>query len=387
MPIPNRIVPSVVPSDQSPARIAREFRERLSAGARLAPVGEAKRRPSLLLEEGHVPKFRLDLFDATFYLTRLRQNPDLRFFVAYVILGSRPDAGTVIHPRLFYKDVSLVWRSPSHLAGPVDDYWVGKGDVEVEDVDGYEVTTSREETTDLPLELQAALDGLSRRYARVPYEERAVRLVLRRAPGDRVRPYADFLGPRRRAEAEPENRIHGGRSVARFRRANDPSSLTFVRGFEPDFDDGVLEETSSRSVLYGGRLRRFRIVSTNRRAQYLFFAAPRQVWIIPPQSLTTELSTFGLRTVDVRVDEDLCVPGFEYHFLDESEDPPVFVSQIPSGFAGRASRQDPSRADASRWLDALPVVREFRRKVLRRRDRRSPPGRGTRSGRSRRVPE
>ena len=72
-----------------------------------------------------------------------------------------------------------------------------------------------------------------------------------------------------------------------------------------------------------------------------------------------------MRTIDVIADEDLCCPGFEYHFLDESEDPPVMVSQIPEGFAGDPSEFDPSRADAAAWLDQLPVVREFRRKVLR----------------------
>jgi hypothetical protein len=48
----------------------------------------------------------------------------------------------------------------------------------------------------------------------------------------------------------------------------------------------------------------------------------------------------------------------------------VWVSQIPEGFAGAASEVDPSRADASRWLDQLPVIREFRRKILK--DSRTP---------------
>jgi hypothetical protein len=87
------------------------------------------------------------------------------------------------------------------------------------------------------------------------------------------------------------------------------------------------------------------------------------VWIIPPQALTTELSSFGLRSVDVAIDENLCVPGFEYHFMDDTQDPPTLHTQIPEGFAGAPSAEDPSRADASKWLDRLPVVREFRRVV------------------------
>lgn len=365
MPAPEAVVPSVAPEDKSPARVKREFEALLRGGARLRPVGEAKKRPSRLLREGYVPRFQLRLFDTTIDLTQLYQNPDLRFFVAYLRQGEREPDRTTIHPRIFYKDISLVWRSPSHLAGPVDDYWIGKGDVEVEEVDGYEVTTSMEETTDLPLEMQAALDLLSRRMARVPYDEKSVRLVLRRAEGERVRPYADFLAPRRKAAADPRNLIHRGRSIARFTRKNDPTSLRFASGFEPDFARGVMEKTTSTSTMYGGRIERYRILSKNRRAQYMFFSGPHHVWIIPPQALTTELSSFGLRTIDVVADENLCVPGFEYHFLDESQDPPVFVSQIPKGFAGPQSIHDPSRADASPWLEKLPIIQEFRRKVLR----------------------
>jgi hypothetical protein len=72
-----------------------------------------------------------------------------------------------------------------------------------------------------------------------------------------------------------------------------------------------------------------------------------------------------VRTVDVRADDDLFVPGLEYHFLDDAWDPPELYSQIPAGYAGAASPVDDARADASPWLDRLPVIEEFRRKVLR----------------------
>ena len=49
--------------------------------------------------------------------------------------------------------------------------------------------------------------------------------------------------------------------------------------------------------------------------------------------------------------------------MDDSEDPPVLFSQIPEGFAGPKSPHDPSRADASAWLERLPVIREFRRRL------------------------
>ncbi|NNL66061.1 MAG: hypothetical protein HKP30_07465, partial [Myxococcales bacterium] len=163
------------------------------------------------------------------------------------------------------------------------------------------------------------------------------------------------------------NRVHGGRPIARFTRAGDPASLRFVSGYQPDFRArGILEKASARSRLYGGTLRRFRILSRNRRIQYLFMSGPRHTWIIPPQATTTELSSYGLRTIDVAVDEDLCVPGFEYHFVEDGE----LHSQIPEGFAGDPSEEDPNRADASAWLERLPVIREFHRKVLGRKPRR-----------------
>ena len=153
--------------------------------------------------------------------------------------------------------------------------------------------------------------------------------------------------------------MNRGRKIARFRRRGDPESLEFVSGYEPDFRRGILETSRSRSRLYGGTLRRHRILSRNRRIQYVFMAGRRHVWIIPPQATTTELSSYGVRTVDVEADEDLFVPGFEYHFMDGDH----LHSQIPKGFAGAPSDEDPHRADASAWLDRLPVVREFRRKV------------------------
>jgi len=98
--------------------------------------------------------------------------------------------------------------------------------------------------------------------------------------------------------------------------------------------------------------------------QYLFFAGPRHAWIIPPQATTTEIMSFGVRTIGVSLDDDLCVPGYEYHYLDDSVDPPELVSQIPPGYVGPPSHVDPARADASAWLDALPVIQAFRRTVL-----------------------
>ena len=201
----------------------------------------------------------------------------------------------------------------------------------------------------------------------MPQDEVALALVLRQGPDDRLDPYRDFSEPRRRAAEDPANLVNGGRPIARFTRRNDPTSLRFVAGYEPDFAGGVLEKSRSKSRLYGGTLRRFRILSKNREVQYLFFAGPHHAWIIPPQATTTDLSTYAVRTIDVIAPEDLCIPGYEYHFMDDSFDPPELHTQIPPGFAGEVSAHDTSRADASPWNDRMPVIREFRRKLLKRR--------------------
>jgi len=363
-PIPTRIAPSVRPAALSSRQVEREFHRLLAGGARIRPAGTAKARPRRLLALGYTPKHKLQLFDVSFYLTNPRQNPDLRFFVAYVRLSDKPTEP--LFPRIFYKDVSLIWRSASHFARSDHENWIGKGEVQAEVEDGKEVFYSAEETTDLPLELQDALEELNRAGRRIRLDERAVSLVLRRGHDHRVAAYRDFTAPKRRARADPRNRIHGGRDVAWFARPGDPASLRFARGFAPDFAKGVLEVSGSRSKLYGGILRRFRILSQNRVIQYLFFAGPQHVWVAPPQATTTELTSYGVRSIDVRSDKDLSIPGYEYHYLDDYEDPPVFVSQIPRGFAGPPSAVDPSRADATAWLDRLPVIRAFRRQVLKR---------------------
>ena len=284
------------------------------------------------------------------------------FFVAYLVQGRGNRGAKAAHVRLFYKDASLIWRVASHYT----DEWIGKGDLKPVLEDGEEKWYSAEETTDLPVEIQGALETMCRRAAAIPYDQKAQALVLRHGPLDRIVAYRDFTEPRRLAQENPRNLVNRGKRVAFFSRPNDPRSLRFAAGYEPNFKNGVLEVGAMSSKLYGGRVRRFRIVSRNEKIQYLFMAGPRHVWIVPPQALTTELSTYGVRTVDVRADDDLFVPGYEYHFRDDSVDPPWEVSQIPSGFVGPQSPVDEGRADASPWLDRLPVIEEFRRKVLKR---------------------
>lgn len=361
-PIERRIVPSVEPSAVGPRQVEREFRQRLAEGARLLPAGSARRRPRSLLTAGYTPKHRIQLFDTIWYLTNVRQNEDIRFFVGYVVQDGPSGPSPEIYPRIFYKDVSLVWRAASHYVRSEAENWIGKGDICTTLEDGEELISSDESTTDLPLEVQTAFEDLIRRTGRVRRDEKAVGLVLRRGPNDRIQAYRDFIEPRRRAQADRRNLVNGGRKIARFTRRHDPASLRFIRGYEPDFGRGILEVGNSSSRMYGGRLQRFRILSRNREIQYLFMAGPSHVWIVPPQATTTELSSYGVRTIDVATDEDLCLPGFEYH-SPNGEDGSA-LDQIPAGYAGELNHHDPSRADASSWLEQIPVIQQFRRRVL-----------------------
>ncbi len=360
------IVTGVVREDVSPAAVGRRFRALVEDGAQLLPAGRARHDPEVLLSAPYLPRHEIRLFDTLYFLSDFCFNEALGFFVGSVVLGAgdgRPVRA--IHPRIFYKDSSLVWRVASHFVHDHDEYWIGKGDTRWIRSGGEELLTTVEETTNLPYEIQTALDTASRTQRRRRNDE-AIELVLREGPSRRIQPYADFVAPRRRAAAG--YRIHGGRSVARLTRAGDPGSLRFAAGFEPDFEGGVLEESSLHSRFYGGRLRKLRILSRNAEIQYLFVASPTHAWVNPPQALTTELSTYGVRVHDVLADEDIFIPGFEYHEDAEGEaDDAVLLSQIPAGFVGLSHPLDPHRADAAAWIEELPVIREFRARVLRRR--------------------
>ena len=351
----SRVVSGVTPVELTPAQVANRLRALVEGGASLRPAGEARHDPGVLLTRPYLPRYEVRLFDASFFLTGFAYDDAVGFFVGYVVLGEC--SGTPvenIYPRIFYKDSSLVWRVGSHFVHDSEGYWIGKGDVRLETQAGKEYQVTSEETTDLPFELQFALDDVSRRRRR-RRDDDAVARILRKAPAGRIEPYADFTSPRRAAAAR--HAIHGDRPVARFRRRGDPSSLVFARGFEPDFAHGLLEENTTQSKFFGGTLRKFRILSSNRVIQYLFFASPTHAWVTHPQALSTELSTYGVRTVDVLAPDEMSIPGYEYH-----EDG---HSQIPAGYAGAPHPMEPDRSDASAWLEELPVIRDFRAKVLR----------------------
>ena len=143
--ITTEIVPSVARSKLSCGQVEREFRRMIENGAKLRVAGRLRHSPRRLLSMGYCPKHKIELFDTRFYLTNVRENPELRFFVGYVAQENPSSGRTEIFPRIFYKDLSLVWRSASHFSN-TDGLWVGKGDTYVTIEDGFETLTSREST-------------------------------------------------------------------------------------------------------------------------------------------------------------------------------------------------------------------------------------------------
>ena len=359
MPIPIETIANVIADDVDPRQVARHFRKLLDCGYRLRADGQAKSDPQRLLRIGYTPKHRIDLFGTRFFLCNQRDAEGLKVMPAYVLPAGQTRAGKPsIHARVFYKDSSLVWRAASHYINTPDAHWIGKGAVRWTVKRGERGWNTAEETTNLPLEMQAALDEVSQRGPRKQNDRRILSLVLRNAPSDRVHPYQDFEAPRLRAMKLKANRINNNSSIAWFKDDNDPESLEIEPGFEPNFD-GVIDVSESRSSMYGGKIRKYRVASSNRLVQYLFVTGPRHVWIVNPQPFTVELSSYGLRTVDAIVDEDLLIPGYE--FFDNARTGEL-DDQIPPGFAGHVCPVDPDRADASPWNERLPVIRSFRRK-------------------------
>jgi len=354
------IIGNVEAVSKPASAIVSDFKQLLESGYQLQLHGQAKYRANGYLLRTRPPRHKVELFGTQYFLSDIRRDDGFRFFVAYLVMPQRRSHRRRIYPRIFYKDSSLIWRSASHLIKTENEHWVGKGDVKGVDENGERAYYSAEETTNLPFEIDSALDQVSRKAREVKTDHKGLEMVLRNAPENRVDPYADFSGPRRRAMANSHQAINANREIAWFSETGKPDSLEFEEGFEPDFEHGLIDQSKSFSKLYGGAIVKYRIASSNRQVQYMFIAAPEQVWIIPPQPLDDLVTSYGVRAVDANATEDLFVPGYEFHYLEDPDDPESLHSQIPLGYAGMVSDMDPDRADASPWIDRLPVIVRFR---------------------------
>ena len=242
-------VVGVAPCPLSRQQVAAQYRTLARSGRGLRPAGRARHAPEKLLKAPFIPRHAVSLFAADYLLTDFYYIEDLNFFVGYVFQKSRPPGRRWLYPRIFYKDSSLIWRVASHIIDSPEEQWIGKGDVIVEERAEGSCLSSDESSTNLPYEIQSAFDVVSRR-SQPRKVSTALGLVLRNAPPGRMHPYADFSRPRRRA-AQLHN-INSGRPIVRLTRRDDPGSLKFAKGFEPDFDTGLIETGVSRSNLRWG---------------------------------------------------------------------------------------------------------------------------------------
>ena len=176
--IPVEIIPNVKVTDRTPGQVARQFHGLLDNGYELRVDGQAGKDPMQLLRRGYTPKYEITLFENRFFLGNLRDVEGLKVLPAFV-LPAEQGRKRRIHARVFYKDASLVWRSASHYIDTPEEDWIGKGAVKRVKVDGESRWFSAEETTNLPLEIQAALDEASRRGPRSRSDHRILSLVLR----------------------------------------------------------------------------------------------------------------------------------------------------------------------------------------------------------------
>jgi len=354
-------------ANKTPSQVGYEFKKLIEQGVQLRVAGEAKDNPRALLLKGYTPKYKIKLFDTTYYLTNVKADEDERFFVAYVLQKDPKIGRDVIYCRYFYKDYSLMWRAASHYHGTDEgSSWLGKGDMKPIIENGEEVLVSMEETTNLPLEIQSALDTISREPSFLRQDADAVRLVLRRAPDNRPEPYRDFTAPRREA-ARKTKPINRGKKIAYFTKRNDPASLKFTKGFEPDYVNGVVEVSIDRGVLselYGSRVKKYRILSINRKVCYQFLVAPNVIWANPPQAMTTEIMSYGVRPIDVNFDNNAFLSGLDYHEEGDTKSGLAGFTQIPQGYAGKANVILENLADTSMWNNQLPHIKEFKKQVL-----------------------
>jgi len=357
------IIKNVKPKNLSQEQVNAEFKNLIAQGFHLELKGQAKGRKQGYLPRTRTPKYIVDLFGVRYFLSDIRREAGFRFFVAYLVMPQKASHIKRIYPRIFYKDSSLIWRSASHLIKTGSEHWIGKGDLKPVIEDGKIAHYSAEETTNLPYEMDAALDTISRSSNEVIVDKLAQELVLRNAPESRVEPYSDFTTPRRNAMSNPNYAINENRKIAWFKDAAKPQSLCFTPGFDPDFKHGLIDTSLSRSKMYGGTINKYRIASKNRQVQYLFIVGQTQAWIIPPQPLDNLVTSYGVRAVDADVDEDLCIPGYEFHYLEYDDDPSSLYSQIPKGYVGPASEADPDRASASPWIEKLSVMKTFRQHI------------------------
>ena len=272
-----RIAPGVEPRAQPPRAIERELRALLAAGCRIRPAGSGARAA-----RGAAPALPAD---ATRSRCSTRASTSPTCARTRTSASSWPTSGSA--PRATSTRASST-RTPRWSGAAPRTSSRRRACTGSARATSSGSTRGRPDRSTAPRRPRTCRSRcrppsttLSRRAKRVPWDARALRRVLRRAPVGRFEAYADFIGPRRRAAGEPRDRIHGGRPVAWFERPNDPASLRFAPGFAPDFARVV--EVSRSAEPHVRRRDRGSSASSRRTGaiQYQFVAGPHHVWIIP----------------------------------------------------------------------------------------------------------
>ncbi|MCX5701739.1 MAG: methyltransferase domain-containing protein, partial [Candidatus Omnitrophica bacterium] len=296
-----------------------------------------------LLQNGFVPQYKISLNGMDYYLSKpyTSQRNGRPYFIGF-LHRINPETGVEeIFARTIYKSNSQnIWRIASS-EGPGG--WIGKG---LED----------EMTTNAPLEIQSSLEKLCLDNGKLEIKEGFY---------DDLEKRADFKSPEEfnHTILLHGEELNGGISIGSFAETGNPESYRFQNGFEPDFNNGVIEEFNTYSPIYGD-VESYRMLSNNKQVQFVFNVdRENRVWIGAVQSVTPRFTRFGVRAdrIDIGAMEmeniegvnrpvDILMPASEYD------------TQIPKGYIGnhKADRY----YDASPFIDKIPVIKEFRQKVL-----------------------
>ncbi len=312
-----------------------------------------------LMNAGFQPHYKIVVNGVAYYVSEPYTPSHGRASFVYYFYRKNPKTGEEeIFTRSVYRSNSQnVLRVASHRRP--ERRWIGKG--------------LGQATTTLPLELQSTFEKIYQTaLSKGKLEKKEAFYEILRAKDSHM-PADSFMKSmiayergeeaEQKDEKEPEEQILIGKFNEHDRDQIEfikgemifprgiPETFGFTPGFEPDFENGVVETFETDNPVYGGKVTSYRIISKNKEAQYLFNVDMKgRVWIGDVQGTHSEITRFGVRKNTIYIPSDFLTPANEYE------------SEIPEGYKGEWQHSD--YWDASAYIDKLPVVQEFRDKVL-----------------------
>jgi len=312
--------------------------------------------------EGHAPLHRIRFGDDTYYISRPFIGPDNRIsFIAYCQhIDSRDNKPKLFVNEFYFSGSHAVWRAASHRAWG----WIGKG------VDEHSQT--------LPLEIIPFLNRIVEKAGNIETREYDLFKILGIGgiiPAEsQIFTHVDVLNGQR---AAPELDLTGSRRIVVAEEVSlapaDSDELHRYRfpdeGYKPDFTSKKILRYPSRNDVYG-RITHYRILSRNKKLQYLFNVSEEGlVWIGSVQSVSKDLNRQGVRqdAPNIIVPPTLLQAPYDY--------PSEIVKNLPQGYLGDDHPGHPEYASAAKFTEKIDLVVEFRAEVLSR-DRPQPSGDG-----------